>query len=94
MTETWLCPRGNRGVNEKATQLRDRLALQPIEVAEALGLSERTIRQILPELPHVRIGSAVVIPIDPLRDWLRERAHQEQGAIDRAVEEVLDGLSS
>ena len=74
--------------------LADRLALRPAEVAEALGLSERTIRQMLPELPHVRVGTAVVIPIDLLREWLRDRAHTEKGAVDRAVDEVLDGLGS
>ena len=72
--------------------LSDRLALRPAEVAEALGLSERTIRQILPELPHVRIGSAVLVPTDMLKEWLRERAQQEKGAVDQAVEDVLDGL--
>ena len=75
---------------ERATE---RLALRPAEVAKALGLSERTVRQILPELPHVRIGTAVVVPIDLLREWLRDRAQQEQGAVDRAVDEVLDGLA-
>ena len=80
-------------MKEEALHLADRLALRPIEVAEALGLSERTIRQILPELPHVRIGSAVVVPTDLLREWLRTRAQQEKGAIDRAVDEVLDGLA-
>ena len=74
--------------------LANRLALRPAEVAEALGISERTVRQILPELPHLRIGSAVVVPIEPLREWLRERAEREPSAIDRAVEEVLDGFNS
>ena len=73
-------------------RLADRLALRVTEVAEALGLSERTVRQILPELPHVRVGSAVVIPVDQLREWLRDRAQQETGAVDRAVDEVLEGL--
>ncbi len=84
----------DRQDDRRRTALADRLALRPAEVAEALGLSERTVRQILPELPHVRIGSAVVVPTDLLREWLRTRAQQEKGAIDRAVDEVLDDLGS
>ena len=74
-------------------QAFERLALRPAEVAKALGLCERSVRQILPELPHVRIGTAVVVPIDLLREWLRDRAQQEKGAVDQAVDEVLDGLA-
>ena len=54
-------------------QLADRLALRPREAAEALGISERQLRQILPELPHTRLGGCVVLPVDALREWLRER---------------------
>jgi excisionase family DNA binding protein len=95
------CPSSVRGCpgcfvdSEKKTKdrsLANRLALRPAEVAEALGLSERTVRQILPELPHIRVGTAVVVPIDQLRDWLRERAHQEKSAVDQAVEDMLEQL--
>ena len=72
--------------------LSDRLGLRPVEVAKALGLSERTIRQVLPELPHLRIGSTVVIPVDGLRTWLRERAEIEGSRIDAVVEEVLSDV--
>ena len=71
----------------------DRAAQKRVMFAEFERRGERTVRQILPELPHVRIGSAVVVPIDLLREWLRDRAQQEKGAVDQAVEEVLDGLS-
>ena len=81
-------------MKEEPLYLADRLALRVAEVAEALGLSERTIRQILPELPVVRIGTAVVVPTDLLKEWLRDRARKEQGAVDQAVEDVLDGLRS
>ena len=85
---------GDSEIKTKGILLSNRLALRPAEVAEALGLSERTIRQLLPELPVVRIGTAVVVPTDLLKEWLRERAQQEKGAVDRAVEDVLDGLRS
>ena len=81
-------------MKKKLVQLGGRLALRPAEVAEALGLSERTVRQILPELPHVRIGRTIVIPVDLLKEWLREHVQREQGAVDQAVDEVLDGFGS
>ena len=77
---------------DKRLYLSDRLGLRPAEVAEALGLSERTIRQVLPELPHLRIGSAVVIPVDSLRTWLRDQAKIEGSRIDTVVEEVLSDV--
>ncbi len=72
----------------------ERLGLRPIEVAKALGVSERTIRQILPEIPHLRIGTAIVVPIEALKKWLIDEAKVEDGRIDAAVEEILEGLES
>ena len=73
-----------------AVSLADRLALRPAEAAQALGIGERTLRQILPELPHVRVGGAVLLPVEGLRAWLRERAEAEQGRVEKAVDEILE----
>ena len=70
----------------------ERLGLRPIEVAKALGVSERTVRQILPGIPHLRIGTAIVVPIESLKKWLIDEAKVEEGHIDAAVEEILEGL--
>lgn len=59
---------------EKPVRLDERLALRPKEAAAAIGLSERAFRANLAEVPHVRIGGAVLVPIDLLRDWLHNRA--------------------
>jgi len=40
-----------------------RLALSLAEAARALGVSERHVREILPELPHIHLGRRVVIPV-------------------------------
>ena len=53
------------------------LALRPKEAARALGISERTLRQMLPELPHFRVGGVVLLPVEELREWLRTQAAQE-----------------
>ena len=56
----------------------ERLALSPAEAAKAVGVSERTIRKNLHKLPHARIGNRIVIPVDSLKEWLREQARNEQ----------------
>ena len=48
------------------------LALRPKQAARALGIGERLLwsKTHAGEIPHVRIGRAVVYPVDRLRDWL------------------------
>jgi len=62
------------------------------EAADALGIGERTLRQILPELPHVRVGGAVLLPVEALRRWLEEQAKAEQGRAEKVAEEVLESV--
>ena len=73
--------------------LAGRLALRPKEAAVVLGIGERTLRQILPELPHFRVGGAVLILVDGLRDWLREQARTEGGRVDSAVNEIMESVA-
>jgi len=50
----------------------ERLALRPREAAAALGIGERLLWRMTRdgEIPHVRLGRAVVYPVDELRRWL------------------------
>jgi excisionase family DNA binding protein len=84
----------SQGEVDQTNQIRlvDRLALRPKEAAEALGLSERKLRELLPELPHVRIGGAVLLPVDGLREWLRKEAKAEQNRVEREVQEILGAV--
>jgi excisionase family DNA binding protein len=66
-----------------------RLALSLAEAARALGVSERHVREILPDLPHVHLGRRVVIPVEALREWLRDRASVERSQAERAAEELV-----
>ena len=79
---------------DEATALRDRLALRPKEAATALGVSERTLRQLLPELPTVRRGGVVLIPITGLQQWLRDESRAEGDRVEQAVEEILESVGS
>ena len=69
-------------------RLADRLALRPREAAAVLGISERTLRKILPGLPHVRLDGAVLIPVDLLRRWLDERAEDCRAVADAESERI------
>jgi hypothetical protein len=73
----------------RSLSLADRLALRPREAAATLGLSERAFRSLLPRLPHVRAGTAVLIPVEALRRWLDEQARRQPSRIDEIVREGL-----
>ena len=89
------CAQGHRDgedAQEHRPQLSERLALRPKEAAEALGISERTLRQLLPELPTVRRGNIVLVPVAGLREWLRAESEAEKGRAEKAVTEILEAI--
>lgn len=56
------------------------LALRPREAAKALGISERLLWQLTRDgrVPHVRLGKAILYPVDALKAWLAsEASHRE-----------------
>ena len=57
-----------------------KLALSIAEAAEALALSPRTIEAMVKarELPTVRVGRRVLLPVAGLADWLVENTEQAQ----------------
>ena len=72
--------------------LDSRLALRPAEAAKALGISERSLRTLLPRLPHLRLDGAVLLPVEALRRWLEEEAKALPNQVDKTVSEILDEL--
>lgn len=70
-------------MNRKTTlQLPDdsqRLALRPREAARALGISERMLWSMTNrgEVPHIRVGRAILYPVDALRTWLAGQVRKE-----------------
>ena len=54
------------------------LALRPRDAAKALGIGERLLwsKTQSGEIPSVRIGRAVVYPIDQLREWLKQQVYE------------------
>ncbi len=82
----------NGSQRERCLELNGRLALRPKEAAKALGIGERTLRQILPELPHVRVGGVVLLPVEGLQAWLRAEAKAERSRADTIADEVLEAM--
>ena len=79
-------------MSTRPLSLDSRVALRPKEAAEALGLSERKLRELLPELPTVRRGGIVLVPIEGLREWLRDESRAEKGRVEKAVTEILEAV--
>ncbi len=83
-----------RKAQKIADEINKRLALTIAEAAAAVGVSERHLRTVLPEIPHLHLGARIVIPIDALRGWLRERAETEVQGAAHIADEILDFLNS
>lgn len=60
------------------------LAMRPREAAKALGVSERLLWEWTDRgvVPHIRVGRAILYPVDSLREWLKQGA-QATAAEDR-----------
>ena len=52
------------------------LAMRPREAAKALGISDRLLWKWTDRglVPHIRLGKAILYPVDSLRDWLQKQA--------------------
>jgi len=53
----------------------ERLLLRPVEAAEAIGIGRSKVYELLAkgELPSVRIGGAVRVPVDRLKEWVEAK---------------------
>jgi hypothetical protein len=82
-------------VKDKAMALLDsRLALRPEEAAAAIGVSERSIRKHMAEIPHAYLGRSILIPVDSLRTWLKEGVGRNQGRDAEIEGEILTAICS
>ncbi len=86
-------PRKAVGPATERLRLADRLALSIGEAATAVGVSERHLRSMIHEIPHLHIGKRVVIPVGPLEEWLRKRAVAEKGRVEEIVDDVLASVT-
>jgi excisionase family DNA binding protein len=67
------------------------LSLQ--EATEYLSLSERTLRQLLPGIPHFRVGKKILFRRSLLDRWMdQHREHSRKIDIDRMTGETYKEL--
>ncbi len=52
-----------------------KLALRVNEFAESIGVSRSKAYELISsgEVPHIRLGGSVRIPVDALREWLAQK---------------------
>jgi excisionase family DNA binding protein len=63
------------------------------ETVAYIGLSERTIRKLLPEIPHFRVGSKLLFRKTELDAWLlRYRERGDALDLNKIADEALKGL--
>ena len=55
--------------------MMERLLLRPAETAEILGVGKSKVYDLIAkgELPSVRIGKSVRVPVEKLREWVNIR---------------------
>ena len=58
----------------------ERLLLRPIEAAEAIGVGRSKVYELLAsgELPSIRIGASIRVPVDKLREWIARQVEERQ----------------
>lgn len=77
-----------KSISGKADPETPCLAMRPREAAKALGISERLLWDWTNKgvVPHVRLGKAILYPVDSLREWLKKQA-QTAGNSDEKISE-------
>ena len=58
----------------------DKLLLRPVEAADAIGIGRSKIYELLAsgELPSIRVGCSVRVPVDALRAWIARQLEAGQ----------------
>ncbi len=61
----------------------ERMLLRPAEAAEAIGVSRSRMYELLAsgELPSIRVGRTVRVPVAALQTWIAERLKQNDAQV-------------
>jgi excisionase family DNA binding protein len=63
------------------------------EVCHYLSLSERTIRKLLPEIKHFRVGSKLLFKKSDVDQWMDQHVEcSTEMDLGRLVDETLEGI--
>ena len=57
----------------------ERLLLRPTEAAESIGIGRSKVYELLAsgELPSIRIGGSIRVPVDKLRAWIEAKTAEQ-----------------
>ena len=68
----------------------NKLLLRPIEAAEALGVSRSRAYELIGsgEIPSIRIGGSVRVPMMALRTWIEEKLANDKAEVVARVRAV------
>jgi excisionase family DNA binding protein len=63
------------GGQTEVVMFQDRLLLRPAETAEAIGISRSRAYELIAsgEIPSIRVGGSVRVPVDQLREWIQRQ---------------------
>lgn len=58
----------------------ERLLLRPAEVGELIGIGRTRVYQMLGsgELPSIRVGGRLRVPVSKLREWVNDQVQQQR----------------
>ena len=74
--------------------LATRFAVTASELACALGVSERLLRSLQAQIPHVWLGNRILFPVDAVHEWLKSEASRERDASGNIADEMLQEVAS
>lgn len=62
--------------------MTDRLLYRPSEVGEAIGVCRSKAYELIAsgEIPSIKIGGCVRVPLDKLREWIERKAAERTEA--------------
>lgn len=60
----------------------NRLMLRPAEVADAIGICRSKTYELIAarQIPSIRVGGCVRVPVDALRAWIDRQLEQREAA--------------
>jgi len=83
-------PQGLVSVSEIVAYVRSDTYMPFVETCEYLGLAERTVRMLLPEIKHYRVGRKLLFKKSELDSWIQKyQETTEDLDLDRVADEAL-----
>lgn len=68
-------------LNQQKRGTPEPIAVRPVQAAEMIGVSERTLRELLRqgEIPHAKLDRAVLILVSELKAFIERKSQHDGG---------------